>query len=351
MAQDDKKPKSETEIDLNTGKALNQQPVNVNRTEDTTEDVPVLPGHGKVSSKIAEIGKDMDDYSFIHALAEAADDSLITWEDCPLPSGGLYYPGWSNDIVMVRPMTQSVEKVFANKRLTSSGQALDIMFNKCCKFPGDFDAADLLVGDRTFLLYYIRGLTYGNLYKFAMTCPHCGAQSTHTYDMNELYNSVMKANPNLGPEPFKVVLPYLSELSNREVWVGLRFLRSRDINDILNRRKFNKRLEGNSVRAAMARKNRRPGGRPQQNQASDQSEAIMDGSLEKAIVSVNGITDPMVVNSIVSKLHSRDNAVIREFLLENTPGIDTTVTIECPECQNEVTMELPITDGFFRSVE
>jgi len=225
------------------------------------------------------------------------------------------------------------------------------LFNKCCKFPGDFDASDLLIGDRTFLLYYIRGLTFGNLYKFAMTCPHCDSQSTHTYDMNELYRSVIRSNPNLGPEPFKVILPHLSEISNREIWVGLRFLRSRDINDILNRKKFNKRLEGNSVRATMARKNKRSGGRSQQNQIVDQSEAIMDGSLEKTIISVNGISDPMIISNIVARLHSKDNAVIREFLLEHTPGIDTTVTIECPECQNEVTMELPITDGFFRSVE
>lgn len=343
---------AEKEIDLTTGKAINPNTKVEPQTQSSQEDESVvLPGHGNKSSKIAELGKDMTDADFIMALSEAPDELLIPWEDCPLPSGGIYYPGWTNEVVKVRAMMQSVEKVFANKRLTSSGQALDAMFEKCCQFPGDFDPADLLVGDRTFLLYYIRGLTYGNLYKFAITCPHCGAQSTHTYDMNELFSSVIHAKSNLGPEPFRVLLPHLSEVSNREIYAGVRLLRSRDINDILNRRKFNKRLDGNSVRASMQRR-RRPGGmKNNPSQASDQTEAIMDGSLEKTIVSFGGVSDPNIVANMIARLHSRDNAAIREFLLEATPGIDTTVTIECPECQNEVTMELPITDGFFRSVE
>ena len=211
----DKNKPIEKEIDLTTGKIVNQNEESVKK--DVSEHDIMLPGHGAKSSKIAELGKDMPDLEFMYALAAAPDELLIPWEDSPLPSDGLYYPGWTNGVVKVRAMTQSVEKVFANKRLTQSGQALDAMFSKCCVFPGDFDPADLLVGDRTFLLYYIRGLTYGNLYKFAITCPHCEAQSTHTYDMNELYQSVIHARADLGPEPFKVVLPHLSEVTDREM--------------------------------------------------------------------------------------------------------------------------------------
>jgi len=335
----------ETEIDIVTGKSLNEDQLD-STTPDVDENI-ILPGHGQLSSEIATIGKDMSDVDFINALAEAPHDLLIPWEDCILPSGGLYYKGWSNGVVNVRAMTQSVEKIFANKRFTSSGQALDAMFRKCCQFPGDMDPSELLIGDRTFLLYYIRGITYGNEYKFVLTCPHCGAQNTHVYDMNELYSTVIPANTKLGPEPFKVVLPHLSEISRREVWVSVRFLRSGDISDILSRQKFNRNLN-NSVKTTNKRK---VPGRINRQDQSDQSEAILDGTLEKTITSVNGVSNPIVIQSIVSKLHSKDNAAIREFLRENTPGIDSTVTIICKECQNEVTMELPVTDGFFRSTK
>ena len=332
---------NEQEVDLNTGSVVNNSSSDAPPQSNESNN-KYIPGYSQNLKNIASLSKEMSNEEFVNALAAAPVDSLIKSEECQLPSLGVYYPGWSNGMVMVRPMTQSVEKVFANKRLVSSGQAIDVMFKKCVELPGDMDPAELLVGDRTFLLYYIRCLTYGNLYKFAMTCPHCGVQSAHTYDMNELYSTVRFTNRNLGAEPFRVDLPYLSSQVGREVWVGVRFLRAYDVNDIVNRQKFDKRLTNSTVRSTNRSRN---------NFSSDPAETMLDKSLERIIVNVNGISGPNIVNPLISKLHSRDNAAIRQFLAENTPGIDTTVTIECPECQNEVTMELPVSDGFFRSVE
>lgn len=332
---------NEQEIDLNTGNVVGSDK-NASNEANQPEDNKYIPGYSKQSRELAELSKKMTNEEFVNALAAAPVESLIKFEECEIPSRGIYYEGWSNGIIKVKPMTQSVEKVFANKRLASTGQAIDIMFSKCVDMPGDMDPSQLLVGDRTFLLYYIRCLTYGNLYKFGMSCPRCEAQSVHTYDMNELYTTVRFANRSLGNEPFRVDLPYLSETTGREVWADVRFLRSYDINDIMNKQKFNKRLTNTSVR--QANRSRQPHG-------PDQAEHVLDKSLEKMVVGINGIMDPGVIYNVVSKLHSRDNAAIRQFLLDHTPGIDTTVTIECPECQNEVTMELPISDSFFRSVK
>ncbi len=313
-----------------------------------------VPNKEVVNPDIANLGKDMSDDDFINALANAPDEMLIPWEEVPLPSDGLYYEGWKNGTVRVRAMTQSVEKAFANRRLIQSGGAIDKMFEQCSELPGNMNPQDLLIGDRTFLLYYVRGLTYGNLYKFVSRCPHCGAENSHTYDMNELYNTVIRANPSIGNEPFKVVLPHLTAVSGREVYVGVRFLRQTDITNIMASRRFNKRLEGNSVRAGNVRNRNRRGqrpGPPQQQNGPSQADQIMDGSIEKTIISVNGNSDPALVSRIVSRLHSRDNAAIRDFLMENTPGIDTTVNVTCQECSNEAMMELPITDGFFRTAD
>lgn len=319
----------------------------------TPQSVVSVPESEAVSSQIAELGKDMTDDEFINAIANAPDDMLIPWEEVPLPSQGFYYEGWANGTVRCRAMTQSVEKAFANRRLVQTGGALDRMFRQCCELPGNMDPAELLVGDRTFLLYYIRGLTYGNLYKFVVTCPSCGAESSHTYDMNELYQTVIPANESLGKEPFKLVLPHLSNISGREIYVGLRFLRQADVANMVSSKRFQKRITGNSVRASNSRRRGRAPKREQspQEQGQSQADMLLEGSLERTIVSVNGNSDPNLVQRIVARLHSRDNAAIRDFMMENTPGIDTTVNVTCPECGEEAIMELPITAGFFRSAE
>jgi len=281
-----------------------------------------IPGESTNTAQdnIAELGSDMTTDELLRAIASSPTELLIPWEDVQLPSRGLFYEGWTNGVVRVRAMTQNDEKVFANRRLIQSGQALDHLFNNCVEFPTNIDPADLLVGDRTFLLYYIRGVTFGNMYEFQMTCPNeaCQVISTHSYNMNELYQTVIYADESLGSEPFKVV-------------------------------KFNKRAS-NTVRAGNVR---RGGNRKNQPESveSNRAEAILESSLAKSIVCFNNNSDPVIIRQLTQKLHAADNAAIRQFLMTNSPGIDTTVTIICPECSNEVTIELPITDGFFRSAK
>lgn len=340
---------SERELDLTGDEKFPTQ------QGDGTADIRVNQRES-VNQVIADLGRGMSDAEFINALASAPDDMLIPWEEVPLPSGGIYYEGWQNGTVRVRAMNQSVEKGFSNKRLLQSGGAMDMMFDVCVELPTPMDHKELLVGDRTFLLYYIRGLTFGNLYKFVSKCPKCNAEGAHTYDMNELYGTVIHSNTSLGKEPFKVVLPHLTAISNREIWVGIRFLRQFDITSIMANRRFMKKASGNggTVKAGNARRRgRAPSSSATQAQDDGQNmaDALMEGSVSKTIVSVNGVSDTYAVSQIVSRLHSRDNAAIRDFLLENTPGIDSTVNVTCENCGVDAMMDLPITDGFFRSVD
>lgn len=331
---------SEKELDLN-----DDAPENIKPVEGESEDVKFHKT--AANQEIVSLGKNMSDDEFLQALASAPAEMIIPWEETPLPSDGLYYEGWKNGTVKVRAMTQSVEKSFANRRLIQSGEAIDRMFRHCVELPGGMDPLDLMVGDRTYLLYYIRGITFGNMYKFVATCPHCSAENSHTYDMNELFSTVIRANPSLGAEPFKIRLPHLSAITDREINVGIRFLRARDVNDMVSKQRFQKRLDNKTVRAANPRRGRP---RPVQNQV-DPAEALLEGSLEKTIVSVNGNSDPNVIRPIVARMHSLDNSEIRQFLKDHTPGIDTTVNVECSDCGNEAVMGLPITEGFFRAAK
>lgn len=286
---------------------------------------------------------------FLDALVLAPKEKLIVWEQAYLPSRGLYY-GWPDGMCYVRGMGQKAEKVLATQRLTASGQAIDYLFRECCKFPDGFDPAQLLLGDRTFLLYYLRGITYGNQYDFAVTCanPECGETTTHVYDLNNLVESLKMADPGLGDEPFKVSLPYLSQATKRDVWVGVRFLRAFDANDMLARRRTTAKLTGN--KSGVRNKSREV--QEQRRQLNSREDVALDNTLdenlEKMIVNVMGVADQFKIRSFVKQLHSLDTGAIRDWLKEHTPGIDSSIEITCPACQQTFNLELPITESFFR---
>lgn len=311
---------------------------NVNKIETAMADLRFLTAPGQSNE------------DFVNRYLTAPEEKTIPWEECWLPSKGLYY-GWPDGLVKVRPMGQTADKVLATERLAKTGQSMDYLFRECVQFPDGFRPEELLLGDRTFLLYFLRGITHGNIYEFAFTCPNqtCGAVSTHRYDLVELAQTITWADQNLGSEPFRVDLPYLSEASGRDVWVGVRFLRSADASDMLAKRRARQKLLDARPGGVKTRQPR--GGISQQAPRRATNEELDDtisANLEKIIVSVMGVSDLFTIRAFIAKMHAQDTAAVREWLRDNTPGIDNTVTITCPECGTESTVELPITDSFFR---
>lgn len=277
-------------------------------------------------------------------ILERESSSEAQFENIELPSKGLYY-GWDSGVISVKQMGLKAEKILATQRLAQSGQAIDFLFREHCRFPDGFDSADLLLGDRVFILYYLRGITYGNQYEFAMKCPACDDTNTYEYDISELINTVQYANEELGEEPFKIVLPQLSERYNQEVWVGVRFLRARDTFDILARRRAKNKGFGGRVKSRKSRQAVDPRQQQSENVSIDNA---LDDQMDKIIVSFMGVQDRIEIRKLIQNMKGRDTATIREWLRDNTPGIDSTVEVTCPSCEQESTVELPITEAFFR---
>lgn len=320
----------------------NSAPVNNSHMNDMSGHYGDLPNFGSA-------GESPDE--FLDKLLQVPHDQLIPWEDCYLPSKGLYYDGaWDDGLVKVKAMGQTAEKILATQRLAQSGQSIDYLFRECCRFPDGFDPINLLLGDRVFLLYFLRGITHGNVYEFAFTCPNqeCQAVSTHAYDLNDLAKTVTWAQASLGPEPFRINLPYLSAATKRDVWVSVRFLRAYDANAMLAKRKTKEKLKVRPGGTVRTRGQQRPLDINAQRQQTQQLDDTVTENLEKVIVNVMGSTDPFKIRQFVQQMHAKDTATIREWLRENTPGIDNTVIVECPECNREQTVELPITENFFR---
>lgn len=278
-------------------------------------------------TKKVEFAVSSNDADALKAVLGKHEDDFLPWEDVMLPSLGLYYgdklPG---GIVQVRAMGINAEKILATQRLAQSGKALEFLFKHCVRLPTGLDPLDLLLGDRTFLLYYLRGITHGNEYEFTFSCTNeaCKRDSIHKFDLNNLRGTIKAASAENGPEPFRIVLPHMSEIVKRDFWIKIRLMRGRD--GIAVRKNIDKKrkLDPNAL-----------------------DETIIK-NLSTVVVEIMGSTDRTEIDNIIDKLHARDHAYIRDKLDELSPTIDTEVTVPCAECGNIMKVDLPITEDFFR---
>jgi hypothetical protein len=323
-----------------TDEIKSQKPQNTDKTIKKTDEVP--------NSEIAKlVGNATSDVDIVDIISRASPEQLIPWEETTLPSKGLYY-GWTSGVVSVRAWSAKIDKILATARLAQTGQSIDYMLKECCRFPDGFDIQDMLVGDQIYLLYYLRGITHGNEYEFATTCPNqqCGQTATHTIDLNELVNTIIWADESLGSEPFKINLPYLTKTTGRDISASIRFLRVRDASSI-QRTKKAQNILGGSSRARI-----KPRDRVMQQVDHSHDEVALDDivtqNIETVIVDIMGVTDRFKIKSIVNKMQSTDLAVIREWLSEHTPSIETMIEMQCAGCGETHRAMLPITESFFR---
>jgi hypothetical protein len=286
--------------------------------------------------------------SLLDQLLNKSEEELHPWEACTLPSKGVYYEGQIPDgVVEVKPLGLKAEKILTTQRLVKSGEALEKVYAEHVRLPEGFEPQDLLEGDREFLLYYLRGISHGHEYEFLLTCPECNSVSDQVYDLNELWGTAKFPNPEIGPEPFPIVLPHFSEILGEEFVVRVRFLRGKDVLDLLNAQPPIKRARRN-------KKGKKKMSRSEANKEIKEFAETLDTTLElninKIIVEADGDPDRFKIRQLVERMSSSDVSAIITFLAENAPGIDTSIVADCsnPQCASEVVVPLPITDQFFR---
>jgi len=334
---------SEQEIGLRPGNSGNKP------TKDTTDlgepqeaEFTMMP---RPNLDLADAAKGKTGAELIDIITAKPVDDFLPWEKIPLPSMGAYYGGRIPDgVIEVRPMGLITDKIMATARLAQTYQALDYIYKHCCKIPNDMDPLDLLVGDRMFILYYLRGVTHGNIYEFSVKCNNqaCGIMSTHEYDLNEMARTIR--HPKFNKEPIKIVLPAMSEELGKEFYIEARYMRGRDLQVMMRNQKVRERsMSGQAKNASEAGKH------PMERRKEEISlDTTVEQHLHMQVETVMGVSDRMKVQQVIARLTARDTAIIRDTLRETEPGIDTMIEIVCPECQTEMKLDLPITETFFR---
>ena len=246
--------------------------------------------------------------------------STQRYEAVRLPSMGKFYSGPnlpSNGVIHLRPMTGQEEQILATQRHVRSGVAMNMIFKSC--FQENIDVEKLLVIDRTHILIYLRGISYGVMYDVSLKCPECGSSFEHSINLNALVPRFCEENFNsddlVGTMPqcgytFKYRLPTAKDES--------------DVNEYRERR------------------------------AKQQPQAIDDTFVHRAALLIQSISDGAVeitntmhIKSLLQRMVVADVNYVRNVLMDPPFGVQTEVPIICPSCLCEWEVELPMETSFF----
>jgi hypothetical protein len=254
--------------------------------------------------------------SDLQELLAALKSQSATYEEITLPSLGRFYDGTdgpANGKLSIRAMTGEEEQILATPRFVKRGQAINMIFSKCME--ENFKPENLLSVDRTFLLIYLRGISYGTEYEVEIKDPESDRKFSTVIDLDTL--NIDLCPPDYGPELVDV-------LPKSGFSVEYRLSRGRDEMALQEYR--DRKIKQTSDNSA------------------DDSLIFRTAQL---VNSIQGITDKNELQVLLKNLPIQDVSHIRNLISEPPFGIDTKVSIISPISSEEFEVELPLEANFF----
>lgn len=202
----------------------------------------------------------------------------------------------SGKTAKVRPITFEEEKQIIS--LSKKGQDPSmLLMDKCVS---DIDMSEILLVDKIYILFKLRELSFGSIYKFIVSCPACSEQQTISLDINDMPVERMSD----ADSEVTVTLP----MCKKDVTV-----RRASVSD--------------------------------EKLISDTED--MFENLWRFVTKFDEYDDLMVIQGVLSKLPAGDiNTMISEILCDGY-GISTEVMVQCGACGAQTPMELPLDKNFF----
>jgi len=248
----------------------------------------------------------------------------VPTEFVTLPSGGKFYPQGhplhNKDTVEIKYMTAKEEDILTSRALLKEGVALDRMLQSLLVEEG-VRISDLLIGDKNALLVAARRTGYGPEYVTSVTCPACGTTDEFEFDISEPRTNNFEENIRQEAVVLTDNGNLIVSLPMTRAAVECRMLTGED-----EIRLF-KEAERKSKRKA--------------------EERTMTDMFRSYIVSVNGESSPLVVESFIQALPARDGRILRARYSACVPNIDLAQVYDCPNCGHTADMEVPLNADFF----
>ena len=266
-----------------------------------TPDLRIKPGTGNIGGS--------------EALQEALSklDELHNWEEIDLPSKGKFYDSIPPSL-NVRAMTGEEEQILATPRHVRKGKAIDMIFNKCVR--ENINTGNLLSVDRTYLLIFLRGISYTPEYDVEIKCPECSTSFNNVINLSTDIE-VTDCPDDFGPGDLHGVLPTTG--------FSYRY----------------RLATGQDEQAVTSYRESRLANFDQ----SDDDTLLYRTSI--LLENIDQVTDRKELGMLLKKLPINDVAHLRNVINDPPFGIKTEIGIICPACSHEFKIDLPLEAGFF----
>jgi len=241
-------------------------------------------------------------------------------ESVPLPSNGVVYPSDSplhgQETVDIRSMTAREEDILTSRALIKKGTVITELI-KSCLVDKRVHVQDMLAGDRNAIMVALRITGYGAEYNVEADCPKCNTRSKQSFDLASMPIKRLEIEPvETGLNCFEFKLPVTGKT------VKFKFLTGRDeeeINTVVERAKKQGALADN----------------------------IVTTRLQYSIVAIEGKTDRSSINGFIRNMPARDSMALRKHIDAHEPGIEMKADLDCPSCNEQSEVRVPLGASFF----
>lgn len=254
--------------------------------------------------------------SDLQSILETLKSQSSVFEEITLPSLGRFYDGSDGPIdgkLHIRAMTGEEEQILATPRFVKKGQAINMIFSRCIQ--ENFKPENLLSADRTYLLIYLRGISYGSEYEVEVKDPNTDRKFSTVIDLDSL--PVDSCPLDFGPELTDV-------LPKSGLRFSYRLSRGRDESELQEHRDRRLKQFGDS--------------------GADDTLLFRTAQLTDSIANV---VDKSEIQVLLKNLPIQDLSYLRSIVNEPPFGVDTKVTILSPMSSEEFEVELPLEANFF----
>lgn len=210
-----------------------------------------------------------------------------------LPSQGILYKNKVKS-VKVEYLTAMDESILTSPNISSGGKIIDVLLKRKVKDLG-FNVEDLLVGDRTALMVYLRVTAFGEDYNQLVYSPNLGEIVEGTINLSTLKQKKLTVKSDENGE-FDYVLPK----TNKRITFTLLTGKDEEIIDLRDKEDSKRNPDGVSNKIIF--------------------------TLEQQIKSIDGERDKIKISNIIKKLPIIDSRSLRKYIDEITPGLDFKTT-------------------------
>ena len=219
----------------------------------------------------------------------------MAWHEVKLPSRGLLYQGGETS-VKIRPFTFEEERLLKSETSTKDPEGvIDKLIAACTQ---GIETSQLTPHDRLYVLFRLRGISYGDQYPINHDCVNCGATSKLDLSINSLVCTELK------PEDMVFTLP------DSGMEVEIKLPRSSD--------------------APLYRSN----------------ELVMQ-NMHMFIRRIGDVADKTIIEAFVRKTTVKDIDTLRNAIFAPEYGMENHFFYGCRDCGHKNRVEILLNENFF----